>query len=363
MKKRLHRRGMSAAVLLLLLCLLSGPGRASAPDAYFTAANEHLMELNDETMPFYSNGVLYVSSRLFEGTDLGVSYARHTTLGLATLYTSTQDLRFDLAGQVTYDKQNNLYSGYAIERGGVVFFPLKLVCQYFGLTWSYSETDFVPLIRVKSSSVVLSDISFIYAATSLMEDRYNEYMRVQTDRPSGPDIPTPPDPPVVAVEGQKVYLLFDGGDALDLLPALEGVQATFLLGEEDLENGDLLRALVAGGHALALRIPGGTEEEAAALLHRGREALWQAACVRLELVWYDGEADLAGLSEETGCVRVSAGEELAGGTAAGLLRAIGRHREDVAVYLGGSECLSVLPDVLELLQEGRYRLSAWRLTA
>ena len=31
--------------------------------AYFTAANEQLMDLNAETMPFYSNGVLYVSSR------------------------------------------------------------------------------------------------------------------------------------------------------------------------------------------------------------------------------------------------------------------------------------------------------------
>lgn len=366
MKRRMRRLAAFAVTLLLFVCLLPGQGQASSSGVYFTAANENLMELNSETMPFYANGVLYVSSRLFEGTDLGVSYARHAALGLATLYTSTQDLRFDLAGQVAYDKQSNFYSGYAIERGNVVFFPLKLVCQYFDLTWSYSETDFVPLIRVKSGSVVLSDRDFIYAATSLMSDRYNEYRRGQTSQPGRPSVTDPPvvpDPPVQAAEGQKAYLLFDGEDAMDLLPVLEGVQATFLLSAEDMENGDLLRALVAGGHAPVLRLSGETREEAAHRLRQGQEALWQAACARLELVWCDDGEEWDELIREAGCVRASAGIELSGQTASALLRVIGGYREDVAVYLGGSECLTVLPEVLDGLREGRYRLSAWRLTA
>ena len=367
MKRRLRRFTAFAIAALLFVCLFPGQGHASASSVYFSAANENLMELSNETMPFYSNGVLYVSSRLFEGTDLGVSYARHTALGLATLYTSTKDLRFDLAGQVTYDKQNNFYSGYAVERSGIVFFPLKLVCQYFDLTWSYNETDFVPLIRVKSDSVVLSDKDFIYAATSLMSDWYNEYRRGQTSQPSRPpSVPEPPvvsDLPVQAAEGQKVYLLFDGQDALELLPALEDVQATFLLTAEDMDNGDLLRALVAGGHAPVLRLTGETEEEAASQLLRGQEALWRAACARLELAWDDSEQDLSALIAEAGCVQVSAGIELSGQTASGLLRTIGGHREDVAVRLGGSECLPVLPEVLDGLREAGYRLSVWRLTA
>ena len=368
MKSRLRRLTAFAIVLLLFAGLLPGQGHASASGVYFTAANENLMELSNDTMPFYSNGVLYVSSRLFEGTDLGVSYARHTALGLATLYTSTKDLRFDLAGQVTYDKQNNFYSGYAVERSGIVFFPLKLVCQYFDLTWSYNETDFVPLIRVKSDSVVLSDRDFIYAATSLMSDWYNEYRRGQTSQPGSPStVPEPPvvttDPPVQAAEGQKVYLLFDSQNALELLSALEGVQATFLLTAEDMDDGNLLRALVAGGHAPVLRLTGETEEEAAAQLLRGQEALWQAACARLELIWNDSEQDLSALIAEAGCVQVSAGIELSGQTAPELLRTIGGHREDVAVYLGGSECLTVLPEVLDGLREGGYHLSIWRLTA
>lgn len=353
-------------LLFLLAALLPSTGAASGNGVYFTAANEQLMDLSSETMPFYSNGVLYVSSRVFEGGEVGLSYGRNTSLGLATLYMqgSNLDLRFDLAGQVAYDKQNNFYDGYAVEKGGVVFFPLKLVCRYFSLTWSYTETDIAPLIRVKSGNVILNDSDFISAAANLMTARYEEYQRSLTIRPpSPPPTPEPPpepeEPPVQAAEGQKVYLIFDGGDAWDILPALGEVQGTFLLTAEQMADGDLLRALAAGGHAAALRIPEGAD--ALAELRRGREAMRQAACSWLELIWHDGGEALLE-EEDMGCAQVRAGVRMEAG-ALELLREIGRRREDVAAYLGGAACLEELPEVLESLEEGRYRLSAWRLTA
>lgn len=354
------------AVLLLLLSLPPGTVSASGSGVYFTAANEQLMDLNSETMPFYSNGVLYVSSRLFEGGEVGLSYGRNTSLGLATLYMqgSSKDLRFDLAGQVAYDKQGNFYEGYAVEKGGVVFFPLRLVCRYFGLTWSSNETDIAPLIRVKSGSVILSDSDFISAAANLMTARYEEYERSLGGRPSQPgpgpvtEEPDGEDPPVQAAEGQKAYLVFDGGDAREILPALDGVQATFLLTAEEMLDGDLLRALVSQGHGVALRVPEGAD--AGEELRRGREALWRGACCWLELAWFDGGAPEG--AEELGCAVVRGDVRLEAG-AAELLREIGRRREDVAVYLGGGGSLEELPELLDSLKEGRYRLSPWRLTA
>lgn len=368
MRNRLYRLGVLALSLLMVVSLAAGPGRASSSSAYFTAVNDQLLDLNDETMPFYSSGVLYVSSRLFEGTDLGVSYSRNTSLGLATLYSRSQDLHFDLAGQIAYDKQNNLYTGYAIERGGVVFFPLNLVCRYFGLNWSSIETDYFPVIRVKSENAVLSDSSFAGAASTLIDIRYNEYTRASGRLPVNPNNPnspaiTTPDPPVVqAAEGQKIYLLFDGGAAGEVLPVLEDIQATFLLSEEQMADGDLLRGLVAGGHGVALRLRRETAEEAEEELRRGREALWQAACCRLELAWNDGGEDLTELLEVQGCVEVRADLE-GGGDADGLLRTVGQYREDVAVYMGEADDLAALEDTLTALEGARYRLSAWRLTA
>ena len=221
---RKHRLTAVWLLTALLLLTLASSSRAAAPaGVYFTAANDQLMELSTEHMPFYSGNVLYVSSRLFDGTDLGVSYSRSATLGAAILYNSAADLRFDLAGQTAYDKQGNFYSGYAIEQGGVIFFPLNLVCRVFGLTWSYNETDVAPLIRVKSGSAVLSDAAFIDAASaSLMPDRYAEYERSLSSTP--PPAPPPALPvetaPVVAAEGQRIYPLLSAQSSQDILDVL-----------------------------------------------------------------------------------------------------------------------------------------------
>lgn len=366
-----HRFTSFIMAALFLAALMPPAGRASADTVYFTAVNDHLLELNAETMPFYSGNVLYVSSRLFEGTELGISYGRSISLGLAILYTGTRDLRFDLAGQITYDKENNLYSGYAIERGGIIFFPLNLVCRYFGLTWTYNDASPAPLIRVKNDRVILSDTDFLDAAANPMRERYEEYTRSQAGSPQPP--PQPPgedEPPVHAAEGQKVYLLIHAqtpGEASDVLSSLDGVQATFLLTAQQMEDGDLLRALVSGGHGIALMLQGGAEEEMEEEILLGRALLWKAACSWLDMVWYDGTDGHEELFTGLGCVRVEADlrwPDAADGTAAGVLRLISRHQEDLGIYLGeAGEGLEHLPGLLEGLEEGRYRVSAWRLTA
>lgn len=369
MQKTFRRVTVLLLSLALLLILSPLPTRASSAAAYFTAANDQLMDLTADTMPFYANGVLYVSSKLFEGGELGLSYGRNINLGLATLYMqgSSLDLRFDLAGQTAYDKQYNVYNGYAIEKGGVVFFPLDLVCKYFGLSWSYNETDTIPLIRVKSASVILSDTRFINAATTLMQSRYDEYGRSQSgSHPGGGTVPEPPPPeppPVQAAEGQKIYLIFDGQDARDILLALGDIQATFLLTAEDLSDGDMVRSLVGQGHAVALRLQPGTLDEVAAELRAGRDALWQAACSWLELAWYDGDADISPLLESEGILPVRVDVDGSGTPPPELLRVIGQHREDVAVYWGGGSRTGELAKVLETLVDARYHLSGWRLTA
>ena len=214
-------------------------------------------------------------------------------------------------------------------------------------------------------SVILSDTRFINAAKTLMQSRCDEFERAQSGRPGGasPETVPQPDPPVQAAEGQKVYLLFDGRDARDVLPCLEETQATFLLTAEDLSDGDLVRSLVAQGHAVALRMQSETPSEAEAELQAGREALWQAACIWLELIWYDGGADLSPLLDSQGLVRVRAEVDGADETSADLLRAIGQYREDVAVYWGGGDRPEELEQTLDTLVEARYHLSAWRLTA
>lgn len=375
MGKRGRKAGWPALFLALVMLLSSRSGRAAGADVYFTAVNDRVLELRDETMPFRSEGVLYVPSTLFEGGDLGVSYVRNDHMGLAMLYTTKIDLRFDLEKQTASDKQGRIYSGHAIERGGIVFFPLPLVCGYFGLDWSYNQTKTVPLVRVKSESAILDDVGFIDAASWQMAGLYADYLRSTESPPEGPSAPQTPEPPppVQAAEGQKIYLLLSSRSGEDTRRAMEllgDAQGTFLLTLEQMEDGDLIRGLTALGHGVVLRARGETEEDLAWELRRAGELLWQAACCPLELVWYEGGVDIGPLLEDAGCVPVSAGLDRreqalsSAGRAESLLRTIGQHREDLAVYLGeDGACLGGLEALLEGLEEGQYRVCAWRLTA
>ena len=368
MSMKRYRR-LTVWVLALVMVLAMVPGRrggAALRGVYFTAANEQLMELSGSTMPFWSGSTLYVASSLFQGTDLGVNYVKNSAMGLAVLYTTKTDLRFDLVHQKVYDKEGNSYQGRAIERRGVVFVPLDLVCRFFGLTWTYSETSMVPLIRVKSGSALLDDRSFIDAANQQLTSRYEAYKKLVGQQGIGDD-----DPPVYAAEGQKVCLVIESVSETDTLAAVEllgDVQATFLLTAEQMAKGDLVRCLVAKGHAIALKAEGESVEEVTAELERGRDLLLQGAYVWLNLVRYEGEEDVAPLLEETGCRAVSTELDFRDkaldsvSRARSVLTAIGRYREDVTVYIGADgSCLLGLEPLLDGLKSGNYRVCAWRL--
>ena len=369
-KTSARRLAAWALALLLVAGLAPRHGLAAEEDVYLTAVNDVVLEMNAETMPFWSNGALYVSNRVFEGTDLGVTYVRNETMGLAVLYTPRSDLRFNLEDQTTTDKQGYSYSVHAIERSGYVFFPLDMICRYFGLAWSLNDTETVPLLRITSGSAILDDRSFIDAASSSLRYNYAAYQRQMAEQQTQED--PQQDDPAQAATGQRVHLLLTAQTSDDALAAGEaladGQTATFLLTLAQMEDGDLLRGLVAQGHAIALLAQGTTADEVAWELEEGRALLWQAACAWLNLVWYEGAADIGGVLEEMGCGRVAADLDRRGspltsaGRASALLGVIGEYRRDLAVYLGDAgACLTGLPALGDGLEAAGYRVCSWRM--
>ena len=365
-KKTFRRVAAWSLTLLLVLVLVPARGKAVLDGVYFTAANEQLLDLNSETMPFYSGGVLYVSSKVFEGTDLGVTFVYNSTTKMAMLYTARTDLRFDLVNQTTYDKNGNKYQAYAMERNGYVFLPIGTVCGFFGLMWTISETDTAPLIRVRSSSAILSDRDFIDAASNDMQRRYAAYEKQVEERAGNENPQVYPE-----YTGQKIHLLVACQTREDTLAVLKELgntaQGTFLLTAEQMEDGDLLRALIAGGHAVALAASGETEEDVEAQIIQGRNLLWQATCSWLSLVWYEGKTDMTALLSDLGCVpltvdldRRDTGLSTAS-RARSLLSTVELYRRDLTIYLGAdSGCLGGMETLLEGLAERQCLVCAWR---
>lgn len=291
-RRFLRRLTALLCALMLAVSLTTAPAGAVLSGVYFTVINDDIMELNQETMPFMSGGQIYVSNAIFSGLygkSLGISCAYSTTKQTATVFTIRTALFFDLANHTTTDNRGNTYSERAVVKGSYVFFPLSLLTRVFDLTYSYTMTDTVPVIRIKSDSVQLTDAMFFDAASGSLASNYAAYEKAMTAT-TNPTVTDPPEEEPVVYEGQQIYLLFTVSEAektREIMDTLEryGANAAFLLTAQQMEEEqDLLREITGRGHAVGI-LPTEDGGPVADQLERANDALWAAARMRTRLVW------------------------------------------------------------------------------
>lgn len=233
--------------ILLLANVVPVTGAEAASGVCFISLNERLLELSSQALTIDSS--IYVPANILD--YFKIYYAYHAESSIATLYTSTKQVHFDLNSGNTYDSSGEYYSGSATLNGGRVYVPLSLVCSLFGLSWSYVNGDeYGDVCRIKDGSDRLSDTLFIEAASSLMQERYEAYY----NGGSTGETPTPGETtsPGVGNDGQ-VYLSFQGMPSdilLDLLSKKEAKACFFLAADDVRANPDMVRRIAGEGHSL-----------------------------------------------------------------------------------------------------------------
>ena len=256
------KRLLSLLLSVLMLCTLLPPRASAAPTLYFTAVNDRMCDLSDETMPFWQNGLLYVAGATVDGPDdLGIRYSYNQEKSVAILYKGQRVLYCDLtAGTMENNRTGEQYTGSPIVRSGMVFFPITALAKMFDLKYSSTKIAYGYLLRIRDDNAVLSDEYFIDAATDPIQKRYAQYERAHAAAESE----QPETPPLVDTPTRRddlaVYLLLpaaNGSMLTQLLSTLENYQshATLLLTPELLESaGDGVRRAAATGNAVALYI-------------------------------------------------------------------------------------------------------------
>lgn len=288
------KRLLSLLLSVLMLCTLLPPRASAAPTLYFTAVNDRMCDLNDETMPFWQNGLLYVAGATVDGPDdLGIRYSYNQEKSVAILYKGQRVLYCDLtAGTMENNRTGEQYAGSPIVRSGMVFFPITALAKIFDLKYSSTKIAYGYLLRIRDDNAVLSDEYFIDAATDPIQKRYAQYERAHAAAEQENETPAQVETPVRR-DDLTVYLLLpaaNGSMLTQLLSTLENYQshATLLLTPELLESvGDGVRRAAATGNAVALCISAGTADEALAQIERGNDALWHAASLRTRLVYLE----------------------------------------------------------------------------
>ena len=288
------KRLLSLLLSVLMLCTLLPPRASAAPTLYFTAVNDRMCDLSDETMPFWQNGLLYVAGATVAGPDdLGIRYSYNQEKSVAILYKGQRVLYCDLtAGTMENNRTGEQYAGSPIVRSGMVFFPITALAKMFDLKYSSTKIAYGYLLRIRDDNAVLSDEYFIDAATDPIQKRYAQYERAHAAAEQENETPAQVETPVRR-DDLTVYLLLpaaNGSMLTQLLSTLENYQshATLLLTPELLESvGDGVRRAAATGNAVALCISAGTADEALAQIERGNDALWRAASLRTRLVYLE----------------------------------------------------------------------------
>ena len=295
MKKCRRFTSLVLAVLMLMTVLPSFSGAAST--VCFTSVNDTILNLNDETMPFWQGGTLYVPHTAVDDgrmpKELGIYCSYNREKQLVTLIQSRKVMIADIAAGTIYDRDETYYAGKAIVRGDIAFLPIEAVAKYFDLQYSYTKVTDGYLVRIRDGSAVLSDSKFIDAAAAPMAQRYSQYEKAHqsgsgansTDG-SGSDSPT-------LRTAYPAFLVSDVPASEALLAAIGSGTATFVFDASALaEADDLLRRIVVSGSTVALRVDAsaGTEKTLDAIA-RANDTLWAACNSKTRLILLDNAAE------------------------------------------------------------------------
>ena len=274
---------MTAAVLVLVSPILAQNA------IYFTAINNTLLELNDQTMPINENGTIYLPSSVFNSSDLGTYCLYSRSKQQVVISDLDKILYYDMSAGNSYDDRDNSYPYAAIYHNDTAYIPAFFTASFFNIQVSYIRNEYAPIIRLTKGSV-LSDTDFLRGAAAIMESRIAQYNSAQsavetpaptprqtaapTAAPRPTATPEPSPSPRPTRSDVEVYIAFLGvGEnseaCADILTSKGFTPCFFLTAEDIRQQPELIRKLNGIGCGLGLLIsddPAADYREFSALL-------------------------------------------------------------------------------------------------
>ena len=172
-----HKRRIAALLCAFLLFGLTSRA-VSHDELYFVAVENMVLPLTDDTMPFWHDGYLYISSDVFTGIvrdTLGISRAKIWDGVL--LYRGEDSLLFQRNHPYAQDTEQNTYTPGLVLHGDNVYVPASVVARYFNLLYSTVDVEQGKMVWLRSASFRMGDKAFAKAATFQLNTAYQEYLK------------------------------------------------------------------------------------------------------------------------------------------------------------------------------------------
>ena len=304
------------AAAIVLGITLSGAQAAEGKITILCLNDQVITPISSTNMPLKVGGTYYLPYTVFDpavvDVDLGVKYSLRDNV--LTLYTKQVLLKYDLNAGTCEDRDGNTGYTRAVVRGSMIYVSMPSVCSYFGIQFYQEATVYGQVIRLTTSSAVLSDRAFMDSALSTsIADAYKKYWQareslVPSPSPSQSASPSPsvpvaspsPSPTSTGSDDRRyvtVALAFrhtDGTGLADILDTLaqNNLSALFLLPPDDIgDNAALIRRMVGAGHSVGLSVAGGPAADAVQLLSEGNRLLELAAHMNTRTVLVENGDD------------------------------------------------------------------------
>lgn len=296
------KRKRAACLLMALALVIALSPSLRAAELAFVAVNDTIpTTLTGGEMPFHLGGSLYLPYHAFNQPSLGVFVSYRSDEGIISMIGAPEQLTFDLERSTVTGKRGEVRDVTLMISGGQVFLPASVFTDAFRVSISeLTSRSGYTVIRMTNGNQVYDDSLFLEKAENLISYRVDQVLTPNAPPPQPvvkPAAPVTAAPPPAAPEDETeepeekddgdeeeepdpavVYLAVCGlrgaEDALEALSERGETAAFFVTAGEIEGNGGLLSRIAAAGHAIGLRVPPGTEPEAA--LRRANEELDRA---------------------------------------------------------------------------------------
>lgn len=253
--------------LALILALM--PGATAAGSLCFVAVNDTIpLTIPASDAPYYSGGTLYLPYTAFNANPGGVIVSNNVDQNTFVLFTRSSRLVYDLTDGTVTDESGNESPVTVSYRGGLLYIPAS-AAEHFGYTVSLlTGPGGEVIIRFTNGAQVYDDSLFVEKAANLIEYLNEQQAPADTTPNEQPGQNTDPATPPEA-QPAEVYLAFAGDavsqETLKLLTEAQYQAAFFCTADQIRAEKDLIRAIYAQGHTVAVTGNGQAELEAANL--------------------------------------------------------------------------------------------------
>lgn len=279
------KRKITVIIIVLCLLILIAAPASAAGNICFTAINNTVQPLDNNTMPAIIGGLLYIPCAFFSSDALGVYYVSGDSQVM--LYHSSKRLTFDTEKATVTDQNNKQYKIPAIKRNGRIYVPLDEVCSFFGLNYDVIQTDPAPVVRFLAGNAYVDKNQFLSLNMTKMQTFYDAYIGDSTQPSASPTTPTSQ-----TFENVTVFLSFYNLTPKNFEVLLNTLDyypfkcCFFVAADEIASNADLLRRAAGCGHTVGIWLKDGTYGE----YQKASSLLFEAAKIRTVLVSAGGDA-------------------------------------------------------------------------